>query len=104
MSLLQAGLSRRSPVVAPTAFPAPTHRVQRGPARPVRSTRGAVLAFGPVRFPEPPPEPAVRLVDAAGSPQAPLRAWWVLILGSARVRGCRSRRDTGSAWCAPWRG
>src|SRR5438874_13346092 len=35
MSLLQAGLSRRSPVAAPAPPPAGPHRVQRGPARPV---------------------------------------------------------------------
>jgi hypothetical protein len=50
-------------------------RVLAAAARPVRSTRGAVLAFRPARFPEPSPEPAVRLVDAAGSPQIPLRVW-----------------------------
>jgi hypothetical protein len=33
-----------------------------------------VLAFQPARFPEPSPEPAVRLIGAAGSPQIPL---WV---------------------------
>jgi hypothetical protein len=52
------------------------HRVMRPAVRAVRSTRDAVLTFRPARFPEPPPEPAVRLVDAAGSPQVPLRASW----------------------------
>ena len=47
-------------------------RVVAATSRPVRSTRGALPAFPPVGFPEPPPEPAVRLVDAAGSPQVPL--------------------------------
>jgi hypothetical protein len=47
-------------------------RVLAAAARPVRSTRGALPTFPSVGFPEPPPEPAVRLVDAAGSPQVPL--------------------------------
>src|SRR5436190_19610039 len=35
MSLLQAGLSRRSPVVLPAALPACRHRIQRGPPWPI---------------------------------------------------------------------
>jgi hypothetical protein len=38
----------------------------------VGSARGAVSVSPPVRFPAPPSEPDVRLVDASGSPQAPL--------------------------------
>src|SRR5260370_10142138 len=43
----------------------------------VRSARGAALAFRPARFPGPPPEPAVRVVPATGSPPVPVRvrAW-----------------------------
>jgi hypothetical protein len=40
----------------------------------VGSARGAVSMSPPVRFPAPPSEPDVRLVDASGSPQAPSRA------------------------------
>lgn len=36
----------------------------------VRSTRGALLVFPPVGFPEPPPEPDVPALQASGSPQA----------------------------------
>jgi hypothetical protein len=39
----------------------------------VGSARGAVSVSLPVRFPAPPSEPDVRLVDASGSPQAPSR-------------------------------
>jgi hypothetical protein len=47
-------------------------RVVAATTRSVRSTRGALPALPLVGFPESPPEPAVRLVDATGSPQVPL--------------------------------
>ena len=49
----------------------------------VRSARGAVLAFRPARFPGPPPEPAVRVVPATGSPQVPA---WALTWSSCRCQ------------------
>src|SRR6266566_9240499 len=47
MSLLQAGLSRRSPVGLPAPPPAGGHRVQRGTARPVTIGTGMEDRFGP---------------------------------------------------------
>jgi len=49
----------------------------------VRSTQGAVLAFWPIRFLGPPPEPGVPVVPAPGSPQVPVR---VAVVGSSRGR------------------
>src|SRR5438067_2777477 len=69
----------------------------------VRSARGAVPAFQPVRFPEPPPEPGVPVSQAPGSPQAP--EGFLLVLprcwATATVSSFLGR---GNAWCAPWPG
>ena len=55
MSLLQAGLSRRSPVRLPAPPPAGRHRVQRGTPRPVPVGIGVEDRSAPPPAPWPPP-------------------------------------------------
>ena len=69
----------------------------------VKSVRGAVPVFRPVRFLGPLPEPAGRLSPQRALHRSQVDAPWWVMRRPARGPGWL-RPGSGSGWCRPWWG